>query len=36
MQEKKKENFVSYVSFAIPMSMPNNIPIFPIIENNHP
>ncbi len=34
MWEKKqvKENFVS---FAIPMSMPNNIPIFPIIENNH-
>ncbi len=37
MWEKKqvKENFVSFVSFAIPMSMPNNIPIFPIIENNH-
>jgi len=34
-KKQVKENFVSFVSFAIPMSMPNNIPIFPIIENNH-
>ncbi len=30
-----KEFFVDSISFAIPMSMPNNIPISPIIENNH-
>ncbi len=31
-QVKEKKN--SFVNFAIPMSMPNNIPISPIIENN--
>ncbi len=37
MWEKKqvKEIFISYVSFVIPMPMPNNIPISPIIKNNH-
>jgi hypothetical protein len=37
MSEKNqvKENFISYVSFAIPMSMPNNISISPITKNNH-
>jgi hypothetical protein len=34
MRKKNKENFVSFVNFAIPMSMPNNILISPIIENN--
>jgi hypothetical protein len=33
-KKKIKENFVGFVNFAIPMSMPNNIPISPIIENN--
>jgi hypothetical protein len=32
-KKQVKENFVSFVKFAIPISMPNNIPISPIIEN---
>jgi len=34
--EKKtsKGKKISFVNFAIPVSMPNNIPISPIIENN--
>jgi hypothetical protein len=34
MQEKKQVN-ENFVSFGIPMSMPNNIPILPITENDY-
>jgi hypothetical protein len=33
MQEKKQAN-ENFVSFGIPMSMPNNIPILPITKND--